>query len=193
MTKAQVSGSLLLRTHSVTAYATTALVRLILRRATQYIVTTCVCEKRPGNCFLPPWPVPVASVHVGVGREPSRKPAHAAEQLSARCASTAQAEGVASSLRLEPLGWISDASCSSSTRLVISAARLADVANQNAAMVGPGELSSSSKGHLRQAHRHVPKDDLVAIRTIGAEVCDSLLVRNSWTSLHVRIPGRQLE
>ena len=70
MTKAQVSGSLLLRTHSVTAYATTALVRLILRRATQYIVTTCVCEKRPGNCFLPPWPVPVASVHVGVGREP---------------------------------------------------------------------------------------------------------------------------
>ena len=71
MTKAQVSGSLLLRTHSVTAYATTALVRLILRRATQYIVTTCVCEKRPGNCFLPPWPVPVASVHVGVGREPS--------------------------------------------------------------------------------------------------------------------------
>jgi hypothetical protein len=154
MTKAQVSGSLLLRTHSVTAYATTALVRLILRRATQYIVTTRVCEKRPGNCFLPPWPVPVASVHVGVGREPSRKPAHAAEQLSARCASTAQAEGVASSLRLEPLGWISDASCASSTWLVISAARLADVANQNAAMVGPRQLSSSSKtNHTRSTAR----------------------------------------
>jgi hypothetical protein len=154
MTKAQVSGSLLLRTHSATAYATTALVRLILRRATQYIVTTCVCEKGLVIVSCHRGRYPLRRCTWGLGESRARKPAHAAEQLSARCASTAQAEGVASSLRLEPLGWISDASCSSSTRLVISAARLADVANQNAAMVGPGQLSSSSKtNHTRPTAR----------------------------------------
>jgi hypothetical protein len=123
MTKAQVSGSLLLRIHSVTAYPTpasssvssTALARLILRRrcATQYLVA-CVCERS----------LVIVSCHRG--RHPLRrftwssakarpgKPGHAAEQPAARAAHRPpKRKRVASSLRLELLGWTSDASCSS--------------------------------------------------------------------------------
>jgi predicted flap endonuclease-1-like 5' DNA nuclease len=75
-----------------------------------------------------------------------------------------------------------------STRLVTSAARLADVANQNAAMVGPGAAIVEQQRPTTAGRPNVPKDDLVAIRTIGAEVYDSLLVRNSWTP--TQVPSR---
>src|SRR6476659_4720259 len=148
MTRAQVSGSLLFRIDSVTAYGTTAsssvsstaLARLILRRrcAAQYVVTACVCQKRSCNCSCHRGRYPLRRCTWGSARAEPRKPDHAAEQLSARCASTPKWKPVASSLRLELLGWTGDAFCSSFDALVISATRLADVANQNAATVGPG-------------------------------------------------------
>jgi ribose 5-phosphate isomerase RpiB len=196
MTRAQVSGSLLLRIYSVTAYGTTAsssisstaLARLTLRQrcAAQYVVTACVCKKGPVIVLATVAGTRCAGAR-GVRRAPSpRKPDHAAVELSARCAPTAQ-EGSALRRAFDSsfLDGRATHSARRSTRLVISATPLADVANQNAATVAPGAAIVEQQRPATPGRPNVPKDDLAAIRTIGAEVHDSLLVRNSWTPTQV--------
>jgi hypothetical protein len=119
-----VSGSLLLRIYSVTAYGTTAfssisstaLARLTLRQrcAAQYVVTACVCEKRRGNCSCHRGRYPLRRCTWGSAsaEPPQTRPCRSRTERALRT-NRPKRKRVASSLRLELLGWTSDAFCSS--------------------------------------------------------------------------------